>query len=270
MTVIVTEPLQDLQSTPDNRSIAIDKVGIRNLEMPIRVQDQNQIIRETVGTFDAYVNLRHEVKGTHMSRFVEVLHRHSTPYSVETLRDILERMKERLESDAAFLDIRFPYFVEKSAPISGQPSYMNYQVKLAASLEADQFSLKTQLEVPVKTLCPCSKTISKYGAHNQRGMVTVQIETQKTVWLEEIIATVENSASSQLYALLKRPDEKHVTERAYENPVFVEDLVRNIVSHLREDARIIWYQVEAENHESIHNHNAYALVRHQANSESRQ
>ncbi|MBT5708726.1 GTP cyclohydrolase FolE2 [Verrucomicrobia bacterium] len=255
-----SDSLQDLQSEPDHRAISINKVGIRHLQMPIAVHDRGKETLNTVGTFDLYVDLPADVKGTHMSRFVEILHAWSKPYSVESIESILRPIQDRLGSAAAYITLNFPFFLEKTAPVSKQPSLMNYQVKLSAQLIDDHTSLTLQVEIPVKTLCPCSKSISKYGAHNQRGLVIVQVRSTETIWIQEIIDIVEASGSSELYALLKRPDEKYVTESAYENPVFVEDLVRNVVSRLNSDDRISWFQVEAENHESIHNHNAYALI----------
>ncbi len=255
------QPLEDLQNQLDDRSLPIDKVGIKGLEMPIQVQDRAKNLMHTVGTFDLFVDLDASLKGTHMSRFVEALHEHEEPYDVESLRPFLETLRNRLHSTAAYLTLQFPFFLEKKAPVTLRSSLMNYQVTLNASLSENEYRLRQRIKIPLKTLCPCSKSIAKYGAHNQRGVVTVQVETRRTVWVQDLIQMVESSGSSQLYALLKRPDEKHVTEEAYENPVFVEDLVRNVVTHLQNDERIVCYQVEAENFESIHNHNAYALIR---------
>ena len=255
-----TDLLHDLQSEPDSRAIAIDKVGIRGLETPIQVKDRRDRIQDTIGSFDLYVDLPEDVKGTHMSRFVEIIHGHREPYGVDHLQPLLKQIQRRLVAESAFLELRFPFFLEKAAPVTGHRSLMNYQVTFRGRLEGDAIESILQVEIPVKTLCPCSKSISRYGAHNQRGVATVQVTSSETVWIEEIINIVEDSGSAQLYALLKRPDEKHVTEQAYENPVFVEDLARNIVVRLKQDHRISWYQVEAENHESIHNHNAYAVI----------
>ncbi len=255
-----TEPLHDLQSEPDHRALKIDKVGIRGLQMPITVRNRHQEDSPTVGTFDAFVDLPADVKGTHMSRFVEILQSRSEPFSVENLGSILEAIRNRLEAHSAYLSLEFPYFLQKEAPVTKQPSPMNYQVRLHAQLTPQGSQLTQEISVPVKTLCPCSKSISKYGAHNQRGIVTVKVRSAETIWPEELINIVEKSGSSELYALLKRPDEKFVTEKAYENPVFVEDLVRNVVTKLKSDQRIEWYEVEAENQESIHNHNAYAQI----------
>ena len=262
----MSNSLHDLQSEPDHRAIRINKVGIRNVEMPIAVCDRGSDVHQTVGTFDMYVDLAADIKGTHMSRFVEILHAWKEPYSVENIESILGVITKRLDSRDAHITVRFPFFREKSAPMSRLPSWMNYQVALNASIVGERTQLTLEVQVPVKTLCPCSKSISKYGAHNQRGLVTVRVRSTEAIWIGEIIDIVEASGSSELYALLKRPDEKFVTEIAYENPVFVEDLARNVVSKLKMDKRITWYQVEAENHESIHNHNAYALIRSNAES----
>lgn len=254
--------LLDRQSEPDNRAISIDKVGIRRLETPIRLRDRNNHVQETVAQFNMFVDLAHNVRGTHMSRFIEVLNEHDKTFSVENVDKILRAIQARLGARAAYLEMSFPFFLWKTAPITKQPSQLNYQARILADRVRERSEIALEVRVPVKTLCPCSKSISKYGAHNQRGVVTVQIRSQSTVWIQCLIEIVEASASSGLYALLKRPDEKHVTESAYENPVFVEDLVRNVVHRLQQDERITWYQVEVENLESIHNHNAYALIRH--------
>lgn len=260
---IESAELLDRQSEPDDRAISIDKVGIRRLETPIRLRDRDGCVQETVAQFNMFVDLAHDVRGTHMSRFIEVLNEHDKTFSVENVGKILRTMQARLGSRAAYLEMSFPFFLWKSAPITKQPSQLNYQARILADRVRERSEIALEVRVPVKTLCPCSKSISKYGAHNQRGVVAVQIRSRETVWIRCLIEIVEASASSGLYALLKRPDEKHVTESAYENPVFVEDLVRNVVRRLQQDERITWYQVEAENLESIHNHNAYALIQHQ-------
>lgn len=253
--------LLDRQSEPDGRAIPIDKVGIRRLETPIRLRDRNDSVQETVAQLNMFVDLAHNVRGTHMSRFIEVLNEHDKTFGVENADEILRTMQARLGARAAYLEMSFPFFLWKSAPVTRQPSQLNYQARILADRVGERSKIALEVRVPVKTLCPCSKSISKYGAHNQRGVVSVQIRWRSTVWIQCLIEIVEASASSGLYALLKRPDEKHVTESAYENPVFVEDLVRNVVRRLQQDERITWYQVEAENLESIHNHNAYALIR---------
>ncbi len=258
---IKSAELDDLQSQPDDRAIAIDKVGIRGLEAPIQLRDRDGHVQETVAQFNMFVGLAHNVRGAHMSRFVEVLNAHAQAFSVENIAGILRTMQTRLGAQSAYLEMAFPFFLWKTAPVTKQPGRLNYQVRLLAARIREKLEITLEVRVPVKTLCPCSKSISKYGAHNQRGLVAVQIRSRATVWIQCLIEIVEASASSGLYTLLKRPDEKHVTEAAYENPVFVEDLARNIVLRLQKDERIAWYQVEAENQESIHNHNAYALIR---------
>ncbi len=261
----MSEPvLHDLQSEPDLRGIPIDKVGIRNFRLPLQIEDGAGAPQCTVATVDAFVDLPASVKGTHMSRFVEVLEAHSGPLSSAKLPALLETLQQRLDAQTAHLDIAFPYFITKAAPVSGRSGTMDYQVRWQAQRQGDQMDLIQQVGVTVKTLCPCSKSISAYGAHNQRGLVTVRLRSKALIGIREIIAEVEASASAELYSLLKRPDEKHVTEQAYDNPVFVEDLARNVVLRLKNDPRVYWYEVEAENQESIHNHNAYAQICHRS------
>lgn len=252
--------LVDTQNQRDERCLPIDKVGVKGIRFPIQVRDKAREHQETIATVGMYVDLPHDFKGTHMSRFVEVLHSHGNLVHVENIPDILHEMKLKLDADTAHLEMTFPYFMEKAAPVTGKKSLMDYTVVFDASADKDSLDFLLQVKVPVTTLCPCSKAISRYGAHNQRGEVTVAVRFSEIVWIEDIIQWVEASASSELYALLKRPDEKAVTERAYENPVFVEDLVRNVVMRLKEVPHIEWYRVEAENFESIHNHNAYASI----------
>lgn len=252
--------LIDTQNQRDERCIPIDKVGVRGIRFPIQVRDKAREHQETIATVGMYVDLPHDFKGTHMSRFVEVLHSHGNLVHVENIPDILEEMRLKLDADTAHLEMAFPYFLEKAAPVTGKKSLMDYSVVFDASADKDSLDFILQVKIPVTTLCPCSKAISRYGAHNQRGEVTVAVRFNEIVWIEDIIGWVEASASSELYALLKRPDEKAVTERAYENPVFVEDLVRNVVLRLKSVPQIEWYRVEAENFESIHNHNAYACI----------
>jgi GTP cyclohydrolase I len=179
---------------------------------------------------------------------------------VENIRDILEQTASRLQSSCAHLDIEFPFFLEKRAPATGSPGLMDYTVRFSATLQRRKLDFIVTAIVPVTTLCPCSKAISKSGAHNQRGQVSLSVRTRKPMWIEDMVRLAEESASSELYSLLKRPDEKFVTERAYANPVFVEDLVRAVAQRCDRDKNILWYRVEVENFESIHNHNAYALI----------
>ena len=252
--------LEDLQNQPDGRGIAIDRVGIRELAMPIRVHDRDQYIQETVGKLGMFVNLSPDLRGTHMSRFIEVLNDHNRLFGPERMEGILKTMRNRLRSTRAFLEVDFPFFRLKSSPVTELYGPMNYQVSIQADQTEDHTTTTLTVRIPVNTLCPCSKSISEYGAHNQRGQVSVRVRFHRTIWIQCLIDIVEDSASSELYSLLKRPDEKLVTELAYDHPVFVEDLARNVVERLRRDQRIVWYRVEAENQESIHNHNAYAMI----------
>jgi GTP cyclohydrolase I len=253
-------PLHDAQSTRDTRELPIDKVGVRGLRFPIQVRDRAHVVQNTIATVGLFVDLPMEFKGTHMSRFIEVLHSHGGMIHVENIPDLLARMQERLKANTSHLEMEFPYFITKKAPATGREGLMDYTVRFEANATGSDIDFVMTVRVAVTTLCPCSKAISQYGAHNQRGEVTVAIRSSETVWIEDLIALIEQSASSELYSLLKRPDEKAVTERAYENPVFVEDLVRNVVLRLKAHEHVTWYKVDAENFESIHNHNAYASI----------
>jgi len=252
--------LHDKQNERDFRKLRIDKVGVRGLRFPIQVRDKARAFQNTIATIGMFVDLPHQFKGTHMSRFVEVLNAHGGSIHVENINDILRAMQKKLNAATAHLEIEFPYFMSKKSPVSQQESLMDYVARFDASARDAEIDFVLTVKANVTTLCPCSKAIAKYGAHNQRGEVTVQIRSREIVWIEDLIEVIETSASSELYALLKRQDEKAVTERAYENPVFVEDLVRNVALKLNADSRVTWYKVEAENFESIHNHNAYACI----------
>ncbi len=252
--------LRDTQSEPDTRNIAIDRVGVRALRFPIQIRDKARAVQNTVATAALTVDLPHQHKGTHMSRFVEVLNSHGPLLHVDNITDILHQLTERLRSQNAHVDFEFPFFLGKPAPITGAVGLIDYTARFSASLENGVSDFVVTVLVPVTTLCPCSKAISTAGAHNQRGLVTLAVRATRPPWIEDLIRLVEDSASCELYSLLKRPDEKAVTERAYENPVFVEDLVRNVAARCDADANVLWYRVEAENFESIHNHNAYALI----------
>jgi len=252
--------LHDKQSERDHRELRIDKVGVRGLRFPIQVRDKAHELQNTVATIGLFVDLPKEFKGTHMSRFIEVLNAHGSIVHVDNITDILVAMQKKLNAGASHLEMEFPFFLTKSAPVSGMESVLDYTARFDATAYGKEIDFVLTVKVPVTTLCPCSKAISAYGAHNQRGDVTVQIRFSKSVWIEDLIAIIESSASSELFALLKREDEKSVTERAYENPVFVEDLVRNVALKLNAHPEVTWYKVEAENYESIHNHNAYASI----------
>jgi len=252
--------LVDVQASHDKRNIAIDKVGVRGVKYPIRVLDRANEQQHTIGNFTLTVDLPHHFKGTHMSRFIEVLSEHKGQVSVHAIPQILKGLKQKSNAETAHLEVSFPFFVAKKAPVTQKESLMEYECGFsAASNHHDDFEMI--LKVPVATLCPCSKEISAYGAHNQRGLVSVRIRFKDHIWLEEVIEMIEGSASCGLYPLLKRPDEKWVTERAYDNPRFVEDVVREVAVAFDADSRITSYEVEVENYESIHNHNAYAYLK---------
>lgn len=255
-----TTPLKDTQNEPDFRQIPIDRVGVKALRFPMQVRDKAHTLQHTVATAALTVDLPHHFKGTHMSRFVEVLNEFGPELHVDNIGQLLTALTQRLHSQSAHVDFEFPFFLAKPAPATGAVGMMDYNARFSATLEKGVIDFVVTVVVPVTTLCPCSKAISRHGAHNQRGQVTYSIRSSPPLWLEEMIRLVEDCASSELYSLLKRPDEKAVTERAYENPVFVEDLVRNVAARSNREPRISWYRVEAENFESIHNHNAYALV----------
>ncbi len=262
MTEIVTKTSQiaDVQSSKDVRHIAINKVGIKDIRHPVRIKDRTGGEQHTVATFNMYVNLPHNFKGTHMSRFVEILNSYDDEIGVESFNGMLQEMAKRLEAEAGHIEMHFPYFINKQAPVSKVKSLLDYEVTLIGEIQKGDPTMIIRVVVPVTSLCPCSKKISDRGAHNQRSHVTVQAKVKGFVWIEEIIDLVENEASCELFGLLKRPDEKYVTERAYDNPKFVEDMVRDVAMRLNEDDRISAYVVESENFESIHNHSAYALI----------
>ncbi len=253
-------PIEDVQNTVDTRSLAIDKVGIKAIRHPVIVKDKTGGEQHTVAMFNMYVHLPQQFKGTHMSRFVEILNMNEHAISVESFETILREMVKRLEAESGHIEMTFPYFVNKAAPISGVKSLLDYEVTFIGEIHQDNFEITVKVLVPVTSLCPCSKKISNYGAHNQRSHVTVTALINDFIWIEDIIDLVEKQASCELYGLLKRPDEKFVTERAYDNPKFVEDMVRDVAAQLNAEKRIVAYTVESENFESIHNHSAYALI----------
>lgn len=252
--------IPDVQSSADTRHLAIDKVGIKAIRHAVRVADRSDGVQHTIATFNMYVGLPHNFKGTHMSRFVEILNSHEREISVESFEAMLRDMVKRLEAESGHIEMTFPYFINKAAPVSGVKSLMDYEVTFIGEICRDSYQFTMKVVVPVTSLCPCSKKISDYGAHNQRSQVTIAARTNTHVWIEELVRIAEEQASCELYGLLKRPDEKYVTERAYDNPKFVEDMVRDIATVLNRDKRIDAYVVESENFESIHNHSAYALI----------
>jgi GTP cyclohydrolase I len=253
--------IADVQNSNDVRQLAINKVGIKSIRHPVRVGDKSDGVQHTIATFNMYVGLPHNFKGTHMSRFIEILNGNEREISVESFEPTLREMVKRLEAETGHVEMTFPYFIDKAAPISGVKSLMDYEVTFIGEIrEGGEYVFTMKVVVPVTSLCPCSKKISDYGAHNQRSHVTVSAQTNDFVWIEELVQLVESQASCELYGLLKRPDEKYVTERAYDNPKFVEDMVRDVAGLLNADARIDYFVVESENFESIHNHSAYALI----------
>lgn len=252
--------MADVAKQHDSRMIAIDKVGVKNIRYPIRVLDRANGTQHTVAVFNMYVDLPHQFKGTHMSRFVEILNEHRGEISVENMFDLLREVRRRLDAESAHIEVEFPYFIEKEAPVSKARGMMEYNCRISATSQNGHRDEIVRVSIPVNTLCPCSKEISAAGAHNQRGVISIAFRMSTMIWIEEIIEIAETSASSAVYSLLKREDEKYVTEHAYDNPVFVEDVVRNVAQKLDAIDGVTWYSVEVENFESIHNHNAYAYI----------
>ncbi len=250
----------DVQSQHDHRKIDIRKVGVKGIKYPVIVLDKARGTQPVNATISMYVNLPHHFKGTHMSRFVEILNEFRGQVNIRTLHVILEKVREKLRAESAHMEISFPYFIEKEAPVTGAKSLMEYNCTFCGQNSGGRSDFLVSVVVPVNTVCPCSKEISNRGAHNQRSMVTVKVRFRKFFWIEDLIRLVEESGSGEVYSLLKRPDEKFVTEKAYENPMFVEDVVRNVAMHLNRNENFPWYSVEAENFESIHNHSAYAYL----------
>ena len=267
MSQVIEEVIEDVQNREDTRQIPINKVGIKDIRHPVRVRDRSGGEQHTIASFNMYVDLPHNFKGTHMSRFVEILNNHEREISVKSFKDMMAEMTERLEAESGHIEMSFPYFVNKTAPVSGVQSLMDYDVTFIGEVLKGKHQMNIKVVIPVTSLCPCSKKISDRGAHNQRSHVTVTARVDDFIWIEEIIDMVEAEASCELYGLLKRPDEKNVTERAYDNPKFVEDMVRDVAAVLNKDDRISKYIVESENFESIHNHSAYALIEKDKNAE---
>lgn len=251
--------MRDIQSERDSRRIEIDKVGVKNLRYPIVLSDKAHKRQHTVANINLYVNLPHEFRGTHMSRFVEILNRYRREIAVTNIGMILKAVKTELNAESAHLEMEFPYFIEKAAPVSREAGLMEYSCRFIGTLE-DKVRILLGVTVPVTTLCPCSKEMAEAGAHNQRAEIRVLVRFHGFIWLEDVIELVESCGSSPVYSLLKREDEKHVTEQAYANPMFVEDVVRSCAEKLEAQSNITWFSVEVESHESIHNHDAYAYV----------
>lgn len=250
--------MRDIQNEEDTRKVPLQKVGVRGVKYPVTVLDKNHKTQSTTAIVDLFVNLPHNFKGTHMSRFIEVFHKYHTDLTMIHFLDMLEEMRKKLDAQKAYGSVNFPYFIEKKAPVSGSEAIMEYNCSYEAEV-GDERKFYVTIEVPVATLCPCSKAISDYGAHNQRGYVKVRVLYKDFFWIEDVISMIENCASTPLYSLLKRKDEKYVTEYAYDNPRFVEDVVREVYLGLKK-MKFPYFSVEAETEESIHNHNAYAYT----------
>ena len=254
--------MADVQGGHDPREIPINRVGIKDLSHPIIVQNTDGSQTPSIATFSMSVSLAHDQKGTHMSRFVQMLNETQTVVSAKNFHKMLNDMVQRLEAENGYIEVQFPYFIEKTAPVSGVKGLMDYQVSLMGQIEDGHLDSTLEVTIPVKSLCPCSKQISEYGAHNQRSHLTVGINCSSKLWLNELIKMVEAQASAELYSILKRPDEKYITEQAYNNPKFVEDVVRDVANEFDNNNKISRYYVHAENFESIHNHSAFAIIEH--------
>ena len=253
--------MKDIQNQRDYRNIPIDKVGIKNLRYPMTVLDRKNGFQHTVASINMYVDLPHKYKGTHMSRFVEILHILQPEVSFKRLAEVLEEMKKHLNAESAHIEVTFPYFIDKAAPETGARGLMDYTCRIIGFSDPDgRLDLVSEVIVPISSVCPCSKEISSEGAHNQRGEVRLQTRFRKFIWMEDMIELVEEYASCEVFSVLKRTDEKYVTEKAFSNPKFVEDIVRDISKRLKVDENITWFSVSAENFESIHNHSAYASI----------
>ncbi len=251
--------LKDTQNEEDIRNIAIDNVGIEDLEYPIRIMDRQNQFQSTVAKVKMSVILPKHFRGTHMSRFLEIIHDYCDIISIVNMKKIVRAMLHQFEADKSSIEISFPYFIEKEAPVSKTKSFLSYQCRLIAEKKKD-FDLIVEVKVPIHSFCPCSREISKYGGHNQRGEIKVQVRMNRLIWIEELVQMAEETASAEIYSLMKRVDEKHVTEKAYENPRFVEDIMREMVTKLDQDDRVNWYNISVKNFESIHNHNAFASL----------
>ena len=254
--------MEDVQGSYDAREIPINRVGIKDIQHPITIIDRNDYRLASVATFSMSVNLPHDQKGTHMSRFIQMLNETETVISAKSFHKMLQVMVTRLEATAGYIELQFPFFIQKTAPVSKVKSLMDYQVNIVGQIEDGHLASTLEVTVPVKSLCPCSKKISDYGAHNQRSHITVGVNCSSKLWLSELISMVESQASADLYAILKRPDEKYITEKAYNNPKFVEDVVRDVANEFDNCDKINRYYVHAENFESIHNHSAFAIIEH--------
>ena len=257
---ISSKELQDTQNKVDVRNIPISRVGIKDIKYPFKISDRDGISQSTIGNFTMSVGLPDDVKGTHMSRFVKILEDQEESLSIKNFDELVKNTTNILESESAYISVDFTYFRKKSAPVSKVESLLDYAINYTCEVKNNVINKYLKVTVPVTSLCPCSKNISDYGAHNQRSHISAHIRTEDTVWIDDVIEMLEDQASCQIYGLLKRPDEKYVTEKAYENPKFTEDIIRDVAVTLNKDDRITAYKIESENFESIHNHSAYAYI----------
>ena len=255
----VQRSMPDVQGASDGRNVAIDKVGVKGVQYPITLRQACGGEQHTVATINLYVSLPKHKKGTHMSRFLEILNKHHRAITPQQIIPILQEVKTKLDAADAHIEMAFPYFIEKGAPVTGAKGLMNYECTFEGTSNGlDDFIMG--VKAPATSLCPCSKEISRYGAHNQRCAITARVRTNKMLWIEDLVKIMEGAASAQVYAVLKRPDEKFLTEQAFDNPKFVEDIIRDLAMALDREGRVTWYKIECENFESIHNHNAYAMI----------
>lgn len=257
---LANKMMPDVQSMADTRQIAINKVGIKSIRHPMVIKDKSATVQHTIAMFNMTVHLSHDAKGTHMSRFVEILNHNKHEVSVVSFEKILRDMVTKLGVQSGYVEMTFPYFINKAAPLSGVQSLLDYDVTFIGEIKNGLYHFTLKAVVPVTSLCPCSKEISERGAHNQRSHITLTVNASQAVWIEELVRFAEDEASCELYSMLKRTDEKYVTEHAYDNPKFVEDVARDVAVALNRDARIESYTIEVENFESIHNHSAYARI----------
>ena len=256
----VNIPIADVQGALDSRRIAINKAGIKSIRHPVKIIDKGRRAQHVIATFDMHASLSHQLKGVHMSRFVEILNSSTRIISVKSFESLVSAVVRKLETESGGVEMTFPYFMSKTAPITGISSLMDYQVTFAGTIHEGAYHFVLKVVVPVTSLCPCSKQVSEYGAHNQRSHMSISVCPSSSIWIEDLIKLAEDQASCEVYGLLKRADEKYVTEKAYDNPKFVEDVVRDVAAALNRDVRIDAYVVESENFESIHNHSAYAVI----------
>ena len=252
--------MEDVQSRAPQVALNIDRVGVRELKLPLLVRDRSRGTQQTVASVDLGVDLPSAFKGTHMSRFVEALEQWNDELSYQSVKRLLLSIKNKLGAQRAYAQLSFPYFIKKCAPSSGSPATVSYECRLTGELDDNGQSFVLELDVPVMTVCPCSKAISREGAHSQRTMVRMRMRMKAFSWLEDFIDIAEASGSSAVYTLLKREDEKYVTEHAFAHPTFVEDVVRNVAQRLLDHGQVEWFSVEVESMESIHNHNAFARI----------